>query len=276
MNLIKKFQNKKNIYGNEYAWASIIQFAKSKIGIKDPITKRKIILSKRLDFIFNSTVHYGSFKGLKLSKNTWWGAPDKAAMLLGLYEKEILDSLVQIPKTYNIFIDLGAADGYYGVGVLVAKLFDYSHCFEITESGRRTIKENANNNFVTEKITINGIAESDFYKSIPAEQLAHCVMLVDIEGAEFDIFDDHTFAAFSNSIIIVELHDWQLENGAEKLHKFKELAKQYFAITTLTTTSRDTSSFPELKNFSDDDRWLICSEGRGRQMNWLRLDPKAA
>jgi len=276
MNLIIKFNNIKNIYGKEYAWAMLFQYLKSKIGIINPILKRKLILSRRLDNILKSTVAYGRFKGLKLSKKTWWGAPDKAAMLLGLYEVEILESLANVPETHNIFIDLGAADGYYGVGVLVAKMFDYSYCFEITESGQRTIHENAYNNNVTDQIKINGIAKIDFYKSIPSKHLDRCVLLVDIEGAEFDIFNEATFAAFKYSIIIVELHDWQLVDGDEKLKRFKNLANKYFSITTLTTRSRDTSCFAELDNYSDDDRWLICSEGRGRKMNWLRLDPKTA
>ncbi len=45
----------------------------SKLGIKkfDAIQKRRIKISKQLDELFNSTVQYGPFKGLKLSPKTW-------------------------------------------------------------------------------------------------------------------------------------------------------------------------------------------------------------
>ena len=105
----------------------------SRIGFgKDSIQRRRIQMSQKLDELFNSTVHYGLFKGLKLSTQTWWGSADRASMLLGLYEKEVLDSLKNISKKNTTFIDLGAADGYYGVGVLVNNLFEKSITFVLT------------------------------------------------------------------------------------------------------------------------------------------------
>ena len=74
------------------------------------IHKRRIRISGELDEVFNSTVRYGPFKGLKLSSNTWWGGTDRGSMLFGIYEKEVLDSLQNIPLKFNTFIDLGAAD----------------------------------------------------------------------------------------------------------------------------------------------------------------------
>ena len=76
----------------------------------------------------NATVAYGPFKGLKFSSDAWWGR-ERASMILGLYEQEVLESLTNIPKKYKSFIDLGAADGYYGIGVLVNNLFENSICF---------------------------------------------------------------------------------------------------------------------------------------------------
>jgi hypothetical protein len=38
--------------------------------------------------------------------------------------------------------------------------------------------------------------------------------------------------------------------------------------------SRYLSVFPELKELTDTDHWLLCSEGRSRLMQWLRFDPK--
>ena len=52
------------------------------------------------------------------------------------------------------------------------------------------------------------------------------------------------------------------------------LAEEFFNVTELKMGSRDLSNIPELQKFSDSDRWLMCSEGRGELMSWLRLDPK--
>jgi hypothetical protein len=101
------------------------------------------------------------------------------------------------------------------------------------------------------------------------------VLLVDIEGGEFDLFDVKLFKALKGSIIFIELHDWMINDGDNKLAKLKSEASKYFNFTEITTTSRDLSVFPELRSFNDTDRWLICSESRKKLMTWLRLDPKS-
>lgn len=238
------------------------------------IYRRKIKISKQLDVHFNSTVHYGPFKGLKLSKKTWWSSADRGAMLLGLYEKEVLESLQNIPQKYTTFIDLGAADGYYAIGVLVNNLFKQSICYEISNEGRSSIKCNAELNNVLNKIEIRGKANNYFYNDISQNDRANSILFIDIEGAEFDLLTELTFDAFNNSIIFVELHDWFFEDGADKLQKLKQDSSSTHKFSQLTMGARDPSFFPELNKLDDDDRWLICSEGRGQLMTWLRFDPK--
>jgi len=253
-----------------------ISWSVSKLGIRkrDAIQNRRIEISKQLNELFKSTVQYGPFKGLKLSPKTWWGPTDRASMLLGLYEKDVLDSLQDIPSKYTTFIDLGAADGYYGVGVLVNNLFQHSICFEISDEGRQLIRENAQLNNVLHNVEIRGIAKNDFYHAFSTLTLSKAVLFIDIEGAEFELIDKETFNAFHDSIIFVELHDWIFEDGDEKLQKLKNDSISTHIVTALTMGARDLSMFPELYKLNDNDRWLICSEGRGQLMTWLRFDPK--
>jgi hypothetical protein len=208
---------------------------------------------------------------LKFSEDKWWGI-DRAGMLFGLYEQEILESLVNIPKRYKALIDLGAADGYYGIGVLniINNLFEYSYCFEASENARNILTKNSEINGVSDRMSIHGIAKNDFYKVIRPEHIATSVLLVDIEGEEFDVLDKELFGIFKNSIIFVELHD----RAEHRLARLRDDASKYFDIVELTTTSRDLSKFPELMSFSDTNRWLICSEGRPCLMAWYRLEPK--
>lgn len=240
------------------------------------INNRRKELSNQLYLEFDGIVHYGLFKGLKLDAESWWSRTDFASMSLGLYEKEILDSLASIPASHRVFVDLGAANGYYTVGVLVNNIFDYSYCYEMSEQGQLRIKSNAIANNVIDKVNIFGKAERDFYVSLQAAGVdtSKCVLLCDIEGGEFDLFDEDMFNIFKGSIIFFEIHEWFFEDGFSKLQKLKRDASHNFKVTELTTGARDLSVFPELNEYSDTDRWLICSEGRFRLMTWLRLDPK--
>jgi hypothetical protein len=278
-NLFSKYVNSLQKDGILGASQKVSLWFMRKLGVESAdaiIHKRKIQISNKLDQIYNSTVQHGPFKGLKLSAGAWWGMTDRGSMLLGLYEKEVLDSLKSIPKKYTNFIDLGAADGYYGIGVLVNDLFHKSICYEISESGRQTIKNNAVLNNVSKRVDIRGIATKNFFNEIPSDILSQSVLLIDIEGAEFELVDVKTFEAFRDSIIFIELHNWFFVDGDQRLQKLKDDSFVTHVITELTMGSRDLSSFPELKKMNDTDRWLICAEGRGELMTWLRFDPKSS
>ena len=237
------------------------------------IEKERIRLSKELMKLHNNTVAYGLFRGMKLSEDVWWGRGDRSAMIFGLYEQEIQKELSDAPQKYNIFIDLGAADGFFAVGSVVSKKFQKCYCYEISEVGRKAIKLNAIRNSVEDKITINGCADEDFTDQIPSLELERAVLLCDIEGGEFGLFSNKVFKKLRKSIVIIEVHETtdSVENG---IYDLIESASNYFNYKILTTGSRDLSKFEELRSFSDNKRWLICSEGRPSLMRWLVLTPK--
>lgn len=239
----------------------------------DPVEARRLALARRLSSQFSSTVAYGPFVGLRLSERSSWGEPDRSSMLLGLYEQELLESLCTVPRRYTTFVDVGAADGYYGVGVLVAGLFARSHCFEVSERGREVIRETAAANGVLDRITVSGKAEHDFHESLDLVELERTVVLVDIEGGEFDLLGANALWRFRRSILFVELHEQLVSNGEDRLRRLLHEASAFFRVTTLRMGSRDLSGIPEVRALDDSDRWLLCSEGRPFLMSWIRLDP---
>lgn len=249
---------------------------------QNPEIRRQVINEQRIylsNLIFNfhgKVVAYGPFKGLKLADNPRWGVADKGTMTLGLYEQEVLHDLVDSARNYSIFIDLGAADGYYGIGSLTSGLFKKTYCFEASEEGQSIIKETACNNGISqEKLSINGYADKDFFKKIPSSDLKESILFADIEGGEFDLFDENTFKVFSNSIIYIELHDWFFPDPASKISKLKMDSEKTHTWNEIHTSFRNPFEFPELHTLSDDDRWLLCSEGRAQLMRWAKLIPIA-
>ena len=242
-------------------------------GLSYAVEKKRRLMSQQLSQQVGHTVQYGPFKGMKFSSNEWWGGADHAAMLLGLYEKEVLQSLMDSDTGRDVFVDLGAADGYYSIGALTSGRFKTSYAFEITDQGRRVIAANAQLNGCTDRIQILGQATSEFYQQLPADQLGRAVVLVDVEGAEFEILTPRTLAHLKDSVVIIELHDWFFPDGERKLAQLKQDANPYFELSTMTMGARDLSTYPELAQLNDSERWLMASEGRNRLMTWLRLDP---
>ena len=271
MRRVKTFISLCKSAGPRAAVFAVANFFRRRMAADHAIYLHRRRLAAQINNLFRSTVAYGPFKGLKFSTaNNMWG-DERGAMILGLYEQEVLESLARIPKDkYKTIADLGAADGYYAIGSLVSNMFDVAYAFEASEDRRKAILENAVLNGVADRIHIRGLADRSFYKLIPTDVLAGSVILVDIEGAEFELFDREVFSALRNSVIIIEVHD----DSEDRLALLKNSAAEFFNICEMTTTVRDMSKFDELRKFSDTDRWLLCSEGRPERMVWFRLDPK--
>jgi len=244
-----------------------------KVSTASYVEQRRVELSRRLDLALASTVRYGPFRGMRLGPDTAWSVADRAPILLGLYEKEVLESLAGFDGK-KFFINLGAGDGYYGVGVLVSGICGRSYCYEMGERGRKIIGDTARLNGLEDRVEIRGKAEPGFYRDLPADVAGDCILFVDIEGAEFEILDEAAFRVFDNAVIFLELHDWFFQDGPKRMETLRCNAAGTHDITELTMAARDLSCFSELHEFSDSDRWLLCSEGRPRRMNWIRFEPK--
>jgi len=240
---------------------------------RDFVFERRERLSEKIINLFDNTIRYGPFKGLKLSNNISWGLTDRAAMLFGIYEKEVLDWLSSLSEKRKYFIDLGAADGYYALGMIKSKKCEFSFCYEILEESQKVIHDNAKLNNLSDKIEVRGEASKNFVDDFSSNELDNAIIFVDVEGHEFSIFNKDVLKKCRNAIMIVELHEWLIKDGTNKLKIFIKNAKQYFDISFLTTSSRDLSNYEELKYWNDTDRWLLCSEGRGRLMSWCILEP---
>ncbi|OGJ37768.1 MAG: hypothetical protein A2182_03145 [Candidatus Pacebacteria bacterium RIFOXYA1_FULL_38_18] len=235
------------------------------------IHKRRMKISSLLAKQMNDTIGYGPFKGLIIKhRNDWNGN-----MFLGIYEQEVLQLFQKFPKKYNTLINIGAADGYYAIGGLVSGLFNKTYCFELSKKSRINILKNAILNRVQNDIKIFGIAKSGFTRKLKkaGANLEKSIIICDIEGNEFELFNKQVFGLFKKSILVIEVHDWH-ENGKSRYKKLKKNAGRYFKIQEIQSGTRDLSIFPEIKNLKDNDRWLLCSEGRHYAQTWLILKPK--
>lgn len=246
-----------------------------RFSLNNLINLRRIKLSESLLKLMDNTVHYGKFKGLLLNDKYEWNRADVGNMLLGLYEKEVTESLSSVPPSHKTLVDLGSADGYFAIGCLVAKMFDKVYCFETSFKRQKILINNALLNHVEDRVEVYGTATNKFPFELQKKgvDISKCVIISDIEGGEFEVFDKIVLEALKESITIIEIHEWH-KNGINRYRRLQKRAKKHFAITKLTTRGRDLSIFPEIAELADNDRWLLCSEGRHHLTTWIRLDPK--
>ena len=219
-------------------------------------------------------IKYGPFKGLLLNRNTWWGELDLGSQCFGLYEREILNIIEKItPDTYQTFIDIGAADGYYAIGILKSGKIKRAICYEQSPDGRFALKKNWEKNLKPGQLDIFGEANIETLRQLSAADLQNVLILIDVEGAEFDILNRETLHRFQDCEMIVEIHNWTV-GFVEKYTRLLKEASEYFTIEIIGRVERPTMDISELRDFTDDNRLLLTSERRPCLMRFLRLLPK--
>mgnify|MGYP001202818320 CR=1 FL=1 len=256
-----------------------------KIGFKfrflTAIDKRKIWLVDHLFSITSGEIISGLFKGMKLAKKSNWDKKiykfntDLSSKIVGCYEKEVQDKIAELQKKNKkkYFVNFGAGEGYFALGVLHSGLFEKSLAFEISSKSRDIMSENSKLNNLEEKLLVKDIANKNFLIDIEEnfKKLNDIFLLVDIEGDEFNIFNEKNLEPIKNCNLIIEFHEL---HEHKKNQEFISKIKKYFNVEIMKTSNRDFSKISILKNLNDDDRWLIASENRPYSMTWLVCSPK--
>ena len=241
---------------------------------KETVRERQERISLEVFDALNGVVKYGPFKGLKLNRETWWGKLDLGSQCLGLYEKELLDLISGLSKDeFSHFIDIGAADGYYATGMLVSSRINHCICFEQSESGQKTILSNWQRNQSPGSLQIFGEANDKSIGVLSPEVLKRSLVLIDIEGFEFELLTLEFLSKLSLSTIIIEIHNW-VDDFIDKYSQLLRNADLYFDIEMIERLERPTCHLQELRDMTDDNRLLFTSERRPCMMRFLKFTPK--
>ena len=265
----------KKLSSGNFSWVlleviSKITLKKLELRIDKVVEKKRIILSSKISKIYNNTVQQGPFKGMIINEDQFWGQGDRSSKILGLYEKEIQDLIVSIQKdkNYSTFVDIGGADGFFAIGSLVNNLFEKCEVFEISKRGRNSIQKNSKKNNVYDSIKIHDKASKR--SLIKIDNINNSLILCDIEGGEYELFDEKLINEIYPSDIIIEIH----KDNENSLVNFEKRFTKSYSLTKITQEPRSLKNFKELENINDNNRALITSEGRSYVQEWWHLSPK--
>lgn len=164
----------------------------------DPVFVRRCRLASELQHRFSGVVQAGPMKGVRPSAYSTWGRADRGPMLLGLYEASVMNQLQAFSAHASTLIDIGAADGYFGVGLVAAGVYRRSICFERDPVTRESLLSLARLNNVENQIEALGTADVNSIAELERAgvDLSDSVVLCDIEGGEFEIFSKELLGIF--------------------------------------------------------------------------------
>ena len=146
---------------------------------------------------------------------------------LGTYEYHIQNKIIELTKKkFDYFIDLGAAEGYHIISLLKKKFFKKGLAFEVSHKSRSILKKNALINNISKKIIIYKNANfSSLTNALKNFNQKKLLFLVDIEGQEYNLFQNNFCEKFSKATFIVEEHPFNVNNKKKKkiYSKFKKI-----------------------------------------------------
>ena len=275
----KKILKYKSIYnqnGFDGVYLYFVNKNFTKTGLSNFIDKKKNILGKEISKISNNKILYGPYSGTKILSSYGWSNIDFCPKYLGSYEYQVQKKIIDLnkKKKFDYFIDLGAAEGYHIISLLKKKFFKQGLAFEISKKSREILKKNAQINKLNNRIRIYKDANlSSLKNTLRNFNHRRLLFLVDIEGQEYDLFDKDFCKIFSKGTFIIEEHPFNISNK-RKIKNFNQNIKKYYNVEILKDTPKNPFNFSILEKYSDDEKYLMMSEGRPESMQWVILQPK--
>jgi hypothetical protein len=216
----------------------------------------------------------GPFKGMRYISSAVGSA--LAPKIVGTYERElhpIIETIIQQKPDY--IIDIGAAEGYYAIGLALRIPQSRVVAFETNPDGREMLNQIASLNGTSNRIALKGHCSHDALVACLAGAPHDSLIVCDIEGGELELLDPELIPRLKNIPILVELH--------RSAHpSIKEIFLSRFGststITVLTSQSRQIEDFPA--NFENgvlqvNEKLACMFEFRPERMEWLWIVPKS-
>jgi hypothetical protein len=208
----------------------------------------------------------GPFKGM-----TYITSPDdfvEAAMLMGTYEKELHPTIeAWLANPGDVFIDVGAAQGYYSVGIARRALKARHIAFEMHQERIDQLERTAAANGV--KVEPWGACDRKrLVEALNSGTSPHVIM--DVEGYEDELLRDEVLPALVNTHLIIETHDCYVPGITQELIRRLEPTH---TLESVELGERTAADLP----FRFSDRWSVKHLNEGRvddQQTWLIATPK--
>jgi hypothetical protein len=196
--------------------------------------------------------------------------------VVGTYELEIIPAIEAICRAgCDRIVDIGAAEGYYAVGLALRNPDAKVVGFEMNASARYYLRRLAQRNGVADRIEVRGLCNPDSLTHA-MEGARHPAVVCDCEGAEDSLLDPARIESLRRSFVLVETHDG-LSTDAGVLEGITDRLRERFEPTheveVIRSRDRTTDDLPNGIHLSPDEATEAMNEGRPRA-KWMFLIPR--
>jgi hypothetical protein len=201
----------------------------------------------------------GPFKGMVFVKHAVWGTV--APLLAGCYEAELRPAVEAIiDSTPGRVVNVGAAEGYYAVGLALRLPATTVYAYDIDPEARRVCGDVARRNRVADRVIVRGECSPDELTNLVGPS---CTLVIDCEGYEKELLDPALVPGLSSTMILVELHDFVDPTIS---HLIGERFAPSHHIEVFRSTERNPETVPAVAALPAElQREVVCE--------WRPIDP---
>lgn len=149
------------------------------------------------------TVQAGPFHGMQFIAQSAEGC--HVPKLLGCYEAELHPHILAAAgRGYDAVINIGAAEGYYAVGLAQLMPRTRVYAYDTNTAAHPVCQSLAESNGVAGRVTVGGAFRGEDFERFAGQRV---LVMCDIEGGETALLDPQLYPALKAMDLIVELHD---------------------------------------------------------------------
>ena len=211
----------------------------------------------------------GPFAGMKHVRCGFGGCTINR--LLGLYESELHESVDRLRRWRpDRIVNIGAAEGYYAVGLTNLMPNAAVIAFEGDEFARFLLRKAVAANDLAENVEIRGWCGISSLESA-LDGYSRPSLFVDCEGFEDELLDPIKVPALRHAAIIVELHDMFVPGVDETI---RERFEKTHEIVEICSGFKRKCECAAAEVLTEREFSLIVEEHRGHEiMKWYSMWP---
>jgi hypothetical protein len=138
--------------------------------------------------------------------------------LLGSQELELREAIERIvERRYATIVNVGAADGYYTIGLARRLPASRVDAFEALPELHPLIERSARLNGVSDRVAVFGTCDPEALGASLRCAGVPTLVVMDIEGGEIDLLDPQLVPELLHADILVETHDAFVRNATDTL-----------------------------------------------------------
>lgn len=212
----------------------------------------------------------GPFRGMRYSLSSYCSTI--LPKLFGTYESELAPAIEAIVGSgCDKIVDIGAAEGYYAVGLALRAPGVPIVGFEMNPSARYFLRRLIRLNAVENRIEIRGECDAVSLAEV-LDGAEHPVVICDCEGAEDFLLDPDRIAALRRSWVLVETHDDMVPGVSGRV---RERFLETHDIEIIRNRPRTRADLPPGFDFTAEEVAEAVDEYRS-WAEWLFMRPKAS